>query len=150
MSGIFVLTLTLRRLSAGALAAAALASSGCRSSQVACTPPPAVLTCPEAGSPSFAGDVLPNVFIPICDNCHAPGQVEAGIPLTNYQQIYGPTTGPSQGSEAKEIFNQVFESCLMPPSDAPVPLDEARRQTLLDWFACGAQDSPAADAGAAP
>ena len=120
-----------------------MTSFACRKSSVDCTPPPAVLTCPEAGSPSFAGDVLPNVFVPVCENCHAPGQVEASIPLTNYQQIYGSTSGSSAGSEAKEIFNQVFESCLMPPSNTPVPLDDDERQILLDWFACGAPDSPA-------
>ncbi|HVZ89257.1 MAG TPA: hypothetical protein VHG72_19980 [Polyangia bacterium] len=126
----------------------AAASLGCRKSGVDCTPPPASLTCPEAGSPSFAGEVFPSVFVPVCDNCHAPGQIEASIPLTNYQQIYGSTTGSSAGSEAKEIFNQVFESCLMPPSNAPVLLDDDQRQILLDWFACGAPDSPpAGDAG---
>ncbi|HXJ19037.1 MAG TPA: hypothetical protein VMT03_02305 [Polyangia bacterium] len=140
-----------RRLPIAALFSLATAAApGCHGTSVPCTPPPAVLSCPDAGGPSFAGDVFPNVFVPVCDNCHAPGQVEASIPLTSYQQIYGPASGPNQGSEAKEIFNQVFESCLMPPGDAPVPLDEERRQTLLDWFACGVQDSPAADAGAAP
>jgi hypothetical protein len=35
----------------------------------------------------------------------------------------------------------------MPPSNAPEPLTEGERQTLLDWFACGAiDDSPAVDA----
>jgi uncharacterized membrane protein len=128
--------------------ALAMVSVACRKSGVDCTAPPAVLTCPEAGSPSFADAVLPNVFVPVCDNCHAPDQVEANIPLTNYRQIYGPTSGASAGSEAKEIFNQVFESCLMPPSNAPVPLDDDQRQLLLDWFACGALDGPPADAGA--
>jgi len=32
----------------------------------------------------------------------------------------------------------------MPPSNAPAPLTADERQTLLDWFACGAQNSPPA------
>jgi hypothetical protein len=142
-----IFTMSPQRLALAGVFALTIASFGCRKSGVDCTPPPAVLTCPEAGAPSFAGDVFPNVFGPVCDNCHAPGQIEASIPLTSYQQIYGPTSGASAGSEAREIFNQVFESCLMPPSDAPVPLGDDQRQTLLDWFACGALDSPAPDAG---
>jgi uncharacterized membrane protein len=126
-----------------------VASLGCQKSAAGadCTPPPAVLICPDAGSPSFAGDVLTNVFLPVCDNCHASGQVEASMPLTNYAQIYGPRTGSKAGAEAAEIFNQVFESCLMPPSNAPLPLNDDQRQTLLDWFSCGALDTPAADGG---
>jgi uncharacterized membrane protein len=137
------------RLSKAGFLALVLVAFGCRKSSVdECTPPPAVLTCPEAGAPSFAGDVLPKVFVPVCDNCHAPGQVEANIPLTNYPQIFGPTSGANMGVEATEIYHQVFESCLMPPGNAPVPLDDDQRRLLLDWFACGAPDSPAADAGA--
>lgn len=65
------------------------------------------------------------------------------MPLTSYAQIYG-----KNGAEAREIFNQVFESCLMPPSNAPEMLSGSQRQTLLDWYACGLPDSPAVDAGA--
>ena len=125
------------------LGALVVAGAACgKAPAVDCTPPPAVLSCPDGGGPSFAAQVYPQVFATVCANCHAPGGVEASTPLTNYQQIYG-----SHGSEAQEIFNQVFESCLMPPSDAPQPLTAAERQTLLDWFACGALDSPAPDAG---
>lgn len=104
--------------------------------------PPPEVACPDGGGPSFTGDVLP-IFENVCANCHAPGEIEASIPLTTYQQIYGPG-----GDEAREINNQVFESCLMPPSNAPVPLGDDQRQTLLVWLACGALDSPAVDAGA--
>jgi hypothetical protein len=136
-------TVSPRRLCRAGVLALALASFACRKSGVECTPPPADPVCPEAGAPSFSGDVFPNVFVPVCDNCHAPGQTEASMPLTSYAQIYG-----SNGTEAREIFNQVFESCLMPPSNAPVPLTDGERQTLLDWFACGAlDDSPSVDAG---
>ncbi|HVV49097.1 MAG TPA: hypothetical protein VHO06_05525 [Polyangia bacterium] len=112
-------------------------------------PPPQPLVCPEAGSPDFASEVFPKVFLPVCDNCHAPGEVESNMPLTNYQQIYGPTSGPNAGVEIGEIYTWVFEECRMPPSDAPVPLDDDQRQLLLDWFACGAPDSASltADAG---
>ncbi len=130
-------------VSALALAALALTASGCKKSGVECMPPPANPVCPDGSAPSFA-DVYQTVFRPVCDNCHAPDGSEAVMPLTSYAQIYG-----TNGVEAREIFNQVFESCLMPPSNAPEPLTEGERQTLLDWFACGAlDDSPSVDAAA--
>jgi hypothetical protein len=144
-----------RGFTIGALALL-LAAPGCHKSDVGvdvdaeCTPPPANLACPDAGPPSFA-DVLENVFLPVCQNCHAPGpgKTAANIPFTNYQQIYGPTSGPNMGQEARAIHTQVFENCYMPPpGDASVAFDNGRRQLLLDWFACGALDSPTIDAGA--
>jgi hypothetical protein len=135
-----------QRLSRAAVLALALASLACQKSGAECVPPP-VMACPDGGGPSFDTDVLP-VFQQVCDNCHAPDGSEASRPLTTYREIYGPATGPSAGSEAIEIRNQVFLSCLMPPSNAPVPLGVDQRQTLLVWFACGALDSPAVDAGA--
>jgi hypothetical protein len=41
---------------------------------------------------------------------------------------------------AREIYFQVFQSCLMPPPDVPEVLSDQQRQTLLDWFGCGAPD----------
>jgi hypothetical protein len=105
--------------------------------------PPPVVSCPEAGGPSFDTDVLP-IFQQVCDNCHSPDAPKADqeVPsLTNYQQIYSAV-------ESREIVTQVFEDCAMPPSDAPVPLIGDQRQTLLVWLTCGAPDSPAVDAGA--
>jgi uncharacterized membrane protein len=134
-------TVSLRRLSTAGVLALALASLACRKSAVDCAPLPDPLICPEAGAPSFAGDILPNIFQPVCDNCHAPDAVPADREtpyLTNYQQTFG-----SRG----EILTQVFEFCSMPPANAPVPLTDDERQTLLDWLACGAPDSPALDAG---
>ena len=137
-----------RRLAtAGLLALAAAAAAGCHKDAADCTPPPVNLVPSEAGCPSFTNDVFPNVFVPVCDNCHAPGQQEAVMPLTSYPQIYGPASGANMGAEAREIFNQVFLSCLMPPSNAPVPLDAEQRQTLLDWFACSAPDDSPSDGG---
>jgi hypothetical protein len=129
----------------------ALASFGCSKSGVdsgvECTPPP-VVSCPDGGGPSFEGGVLP-IFRQVCDNCHAPDAAEATVPLlTDYQQIYGPTSGPKIGSEARAINVQVFDNCSMPPATAPVLLSADQRQTLLVWLACGAPDSPAVDAGA--
>lgn len=119
-----------------------LAFLGCKKADgIDCTPPPANLTCADA-APSFAGDVYPNVFVPVCVTCHSPNGVEPSMPFTNYQQIYG-----SNGTEAREIFNQVFESCLMPPPGAAVSLTDDQRQTLLDWFACGAPDGTSLDGG---
>ncbi len=116
--------------------------AGCKKADaVDCTPPPATPACPDA-APSFVGDVYPNVFVPVCITCHSPTGVEPSMPFMSYQQIYG-----SGGSEAKEIFNQVFESCLMPPPGAAVSLTDDQRQLLLDWFACGAPDSASLDGG---
>jgi hypothetical protein len=123
---------------------------GCRKSEVECVPPP-VVACPDGGGPSVEGDVLP-IFVAVCDNCHAPDapKPDQQTPfLTSYQQIYGPTSGPSAGSEVSEIRSQVFDNCYMPPANATVPLSVDQRQTLLVWLACGALDSPAVDAGAA-
>lgn len=110
-----------------------------------CNPQPPATSCPAApvnppcpdAIPSFAGDVYPNVFGAVCARCHAPGGEESNIPLTSYQQIYG--TG---GTEAREIYFQVFQACLMPPASAPERLSDAQRQKLLDWFGCGAPDTP--------
>ena len=139
-------TVSPRRLSRAAVLALALASFGCQKSGVECMPPP-VVACPDGGGPSFETDVLP-IFQQVCDNCHAPDAPKADRQtpyLTNYQQIYG----PSAGSEAGAINIQVFDNCAMPPANAPVPLSDDQRQTLLVWLACGALDSPAVDAGAA-
>jgi hypothetical protein len=143
-----LLTMSLQRAAMIHILPLMLAPFGCRKADVECVQPPAVLVCPEAGSPSFATDVFPKVFVPVCDSCHAPGEHEVSPLLTNYREIYGPTTGPSAGSKAKTIFTRVFNDCSMPPSDAPLPLDADQRQILLDWFACGAPDSPPLDAGA--
>jgi hypothetical protein len=123
---------------------------GCKQSGagVVCDPP-VNPTCPGV-APSFANDVNPNVFKPFCASpCHSPGGQEFSMPLTSYQQIYG-----QNGQEAGEIFTQVFENCLMPPSNAPAQLpdgdsdggagdagDANARQTLLDWLVCGAPNN---------
>jgi uncharacterized membrane protein len=133
-------TVSLRRLARAGLLALAAVSPGCRKeAAIDCTPPPAVLSAPEAGCPTFA-DVFTNVFTPVCDNCHAPKETEASIPFTTYAQIHG---------RQSTIFVRVFDNCDMPPSNAPVPLTVDERQLLLDWFACGAlNDAPVTDAGA--
>ena len=84
------------------------------------------------------------IFQQVCDNCHSPEAPTADQEtpsLTSYQEIYSAV-------EAREIITQVFDQCAMPPSDAPVPLSDDQRQTLLVWLTCGALDSPAVDAGA--
>lgn len=130
--------MTRRRLATAGLLALAALTLGCRKEAVDCTPPPYVLPVPDA-CPSFT-QVFNDVFVPVCDNCHAPKQTEASIPLTTYAQIHG---------RLSSIFPDVFDACNMPPSNAPVPLTVDERQLLLDWFACGAlNDSPATDAGA--
>jgi hypothetical protein len=124
--------------------------SGCKSSGegVACDPP-VNPTCPGI-VPSFANDVYPNVIRPFCTvPCHSSTGAEFSMPLATYQQIYG-----QNGQEAGEIFTQVFENCLMPPSNAPAQLADGDgdagigdaeatnpRQTLLDWLTCGAPNN---------
>jgi hypothetical protein len=124
------------------------ALAGCKKSEGVACDPPVNPTCPGV-SPSFANDVYPNVFVPFCVSCHSSIGVEPGMPFTTYQQIYG-----QAGAEAQEIFNQVFEDCLMPPLNAPAQLTDSdagadadaggalgARQTLLDWLSCGAQNN---------
>lgn len=121
-----------------ALAALAACGTGCKQQMAApsCPPAPVDPPCPEA-VPSFAQDIYPNVFAATCVHCHSPTGEEPGVPLTTYQQIYG-----TDGVMAREIYFQVFQACLMPPPSAPAPLSDQQRQKLLDWFGCGAPNSP--------
>jgi uncharacterized membrane protein len=116
-----------------ALSALAVSAFGCGSSGGSCTAPENP-TCP-ATPPSFAGAVFPDVIGPYCASCHSPSGVDTGTELVTYDEIYG-----KNGSEAAEIYNQVFESCLMPPAGSPA-LPAADRQQLLDWLACGAPNN---------
>jgi uncharacterized membrane protein len=117
-----------------ALAASCGPSGGAPSCPSQTTP-----VCPDQ-QPDFATDVMP-VLQAVCDNCHAPGGEEASIPFTTYAQI----TSPRYKTTA---FTEVF-NCVMPPANAPQPLTDEQRQTLLAWFACGAPEHPPApDAGA--
>jgi mono/diheme cytochrome c family protein len=121
-----------------AVAVAAAAGPGCKSSAPAATCPPAPVDppCPDA-VPSFEHDIYPSIFAPACVPCHSSTGVEPNSPLTSYQQIYG-----TDGTMAREIYFQVFQACLMPPPDGPELLLDEQRQKLLDWFGCGAPDSP--------
>jgi mono/diheme cytochrome c family protein len=112
--------------------------SACSSHTAAnsCPTAPVDPPCPDA-IPSFTRDVYPNVFAISCVRCHSSTGEEPKTPLTNYQQIYG-----NGGVEAREIYFQVFEACLMPPPNAPEQLFDDQRQKLLDWFGCGAPDTP--------
>ena len=119
----------------GPIVAAALGSAaGCHSTPApaSCPPAPVDPPCPDA-KPSF-DDVYQNVFLPTCVlRCHEPGGQESRTPLTSYQQVYG-----TDGTMAREIYFQVFQSCLMPPPGQPEVLTDEQRQKLLDWFGCGA------------
>jgi hypothetical protein len=124
------------------------AVAGCKNPAGVACDPPVVPACPDPRvAPSFVNDVYPNVFVPFCVTCHSPTGVESRTPLTTYQQIYG-----ENGVEAGEIFTQVFEACLMPPSNAPAQLTDTEadggdgdaqgaRQTLLDWLSCDAPNN---------
>lgn len=93
-------------------------------------------TCP-ALVPDFETEVLP-IFRSVCDNCHAPGGVEASVPLTSYAEITSPRVKVT-------AFSNVL-GCVMPPANAPRPLSESDRQILLAWFACGTPDAGSTDA----
>src|ERR1051325_7677232 len=95
-------------------------------------------TCP-AVVPDFGSEVLP-IIQGVCGNCHAPGGVEASLPITSYDEITSP--------RVKTTAFSLVLGCSMPPADAPRPLTAAERSTLLAWFACGAPD--AGSAGGAP
>jgi uncharacterized membrane protein len=103
-----------------------LALGGCGSG-------PGTSSCPNQTSPScptpapsYAGEVSA-IIASQCAVCHAPGGMEATMPLTTDAQIQ---------SRAGAMLGQVF-NCLMPPAGA-APLDDAQRQALLGWLACGA------------
>jgi mono/diheme cytochrome c family protein len=135
-------TVSPRRVRTSLVLVLALAPLGCHKTAVYCPPPP-TSGCPDGGGPSFANDVYPNVIQPVCGRCHSPDGGEPSKPFLTYQEIYG-----KNGAEAAEIRNQVFDSCLMPPSNSQEMLTDAGRQTLFDWLACGAPNNPASDAGA--
>ena len=120
------------------VAAQAGGLGGCKQPEAAvdCPVAPVNPPCPDA-IPSFAQDIYPNVFAPVCGRCHGPGGEESSKPFTTYQQING-----TNGVEAREIYFQVFGACLMPPANAPEQLSDVQRQKLLDWFGCGAPNSP--------
>ncbi len=134
-------TVSPRRVWTAVVLALALAPLACHQTAVYCPPPP--LANPDAGCPSFSNDVYPNVIKPICVGCHSPDGGEPTMPFLTYQQVYG-----KNGQERDEIKNQVFYSCLMPPSNAPSMLTDDQRQTLFDWLVCGAPNDPAPDGGA--
>ena len=138
-------TVSPRPLSRAAVVTLALASFGCKKSGVECMPPP-VVACPDGGGPSFDADVLP-IFQQVCDNCHAPDAPKRGPAGAVPHEL--PADLRRRRSEAHEINSQVFDELCDAAANAPVPLSDDQRQTLLVWLACGALDSPAVDAGAA-
>jgi uncharacterized membrane protein len=62
-----------------------------------------------------------------CQPCHAAGGVEATVPLTDYQHVFG---------ERMTLGNQLV-TCSMPPDGSPQLTDTERKQ-ILDWLSCGA------------
>jgi uncharacterized membrane protein len=93
-------------------------------------------TCP-ALEPDFQTQVDP-IFQAVCVTCHGPGGVESNLPLTSYAEI--------TSSRVKLTAFSLILGCQMPPSNAPTPLTETDRQTLLAWFACGTPDAGTPDA----
>ena len=131
-----------RRVQTALVLAFGLAAVGCHKEAAVDCPPPPTSGCPDGGGPSFA-DVYQSVLHPVCDNCHSPDGGEPSMPLITYQQVYG-----KNGDEIRQIRNQVFYQCLMPPSNALQPLADGGREILWDWIACGAPNNSPVDGGA--
>ena len=68
-----------------------------------------------------------DIFDARCVPCHAPGGVEATLPLTDYRHVFG---------ERMSIGGQLV-TCSMPPDGSP-QLTDAERKQILDWLTCGA------------
>jgi mono/diheme cytochrome c family protein len=100
--------------------------SGCASSAGSCPNDPAP-ACPSV-MPTYAADVAPIVQA-VCVSCHGPGGTEAVKPFTTYDEL---------NADKLAAYGRVL-SCAMPPANAPQPLGLDQRQTLLEWFACGAR-----------
>lgn len=115
----------------------------CLSAAAACGPTggskcdQSIPSCP-AVVPDFSSDVLP-IIQAVCANCHAPGGVEASLPITSYDEITSP--------RIKTTAFSLVLGCSMPPADAPRPLGADERRTLLAWFACGTPDAGSAGGG---
>ncbi len=128
-------------------------------------PPPSDTpsACPSP-EPSYQADVLP-ILESSCLLCHTPMLSDGGVfdggcfadggagdagycvtigptyPNPQYSSPYNFSTYQLQNQNKGIIFTQL-QKCLMPNQDAgAVPLDEAQRETLMDWLVCGAPDN---------
>lgn len=79
--------------------------------------------------PSYKTDVAA-VFAARCGTCHAPGGIEAALPLTTHAQIF---------AQRRTVLNQIF-SCLM-PSPCATDLSADERANVLKWMVCGSPDN---------
>ena len=101
---------------------------------VACGPK-AAKDCPPDEQAACTGSSLgydaaiASIINDRCMPCHAPGGVEATVPLTNYQRVFGQRTS---------IGGQLV-TCSMPPDGSPQLTDSERKQ-ILDWLTCGAPE----------
>jgi hypothetical protein len=82
-------------------------------------------SCPDAGAPTFSGDVAPIVQAR-CMSCHSPGGQDAVLPLTSYDQIAAAVIGNGLGVQ--------IATCRMPLP--PASMNGAERQAILQWIAC--------------
>lgn len=82
-------------------------------------------SCPDP-SLSYASGVG-DTFTTTCSMCHAPGEVESAVPLTNYDEVKENLTS---------VAGQV-ETCAMPPAGSPT-ISAHDRQAILNWIVCGA------------
>jgi hypothetical protein len=83
----------------------------------------------DAGVPSYRFEVAP-VFEQRCASCHFPGNTLSGDVFREYVDVY---------DQRQTVLTRIY-ACVMPPEVAP-PLTPAERQTLLEWFVCGAPDN---------
>jgi uncharacterized membrane protein len=109
-------------LVAGACASSTNSASSSGSSCVSAT------ACPDAGAPSYAGEVAA-IIKDTCVTCHGPTGT-AGFDMSTYAKA---------SAEAGAMLSQVTV-CQMPPLDAPAMTD-AERTALTAWLRCGAPDN---------
>ncbi|MBS2032748.1 MAG: hypothetical protein JST54_33050 [Deltaproteobacteria bacterium] len=118
-----------------ALMVAAILLAGCSGGGATSTSGTSGSSCPRdlpqscrSPEPSYANDVAPLVQAH-CVQCHGPNGVSSDRPLGSYPQLF---------ALRSDALDQVY-NCRMP--EAPQSLTDAERQTLLDWFVCGAPDN---------
>lgn len=85
-------------------------------------------SCPPT-PPSYQASVAP-LLNKYCAICHYPGTTIAKSDLSTYAAV---------SNERGSCLDQVY-GCQMPPSTS-IQMTSDERQTMLQWFVCGAPDN---------
>jgi hypothetical protein len=83
----------------------------------------------DANVPSYQLEVGP-IIEQRCRGCHFPGNTQSGDVFEEHADLFG---------QRQTVLTRIY-ACVMPPAGAP-PLLPDERQTLLQWFVCGAPDN---------